>query len=240
MTQSTIRGLLFDKDGTLFDFQATWGAVVDETLSRLAKTAAMADAMAADIGFERGSRRFLPGSPVVAGSLGEIAGILATHRPDLAQREIERTAIACADEATANGDLAPAVPDLAGFLAGLAANGYTLGVATHDTEAAARYQLETVGALEVFDFVAGYDSGHGLKPGPGMLLAFAKATGLAPAQIAMIGDSVHDLRVAPAAGAALGVGVLTGPATAEDLADDADHILSSIADLPSLLAGLAT
>ncbi len=238
MSTSKIRGLLFDKDGTLFDFQATWGAVVDDTLGRLARDAAMGNAMAADIGFERATRRFLPGSPVVAGSLGEIAAILARHRSDLSQREIERVAIESADEATANGALAPAVPDLAGFLAGLSGAGYRLGVATHDTEAAARYQLESVGALEPFDFIAGYDSGHGLKPGPGMLLAFAKTAGLDPREIAMIGDSVGDLRVGPAAGAALSIGVLTGPATADDLVDDADHILPSIADLPALLAGL--
>ena len=91
--------------------------------------------------------------------------------------------------------------------------------------------------LEQFDFIAGYDSGHGHKPGPGMLLAFAAATGLEPGEIVMIGDSVHDLGVGPAAGAALTIGVLTGPAAHEDLAPHADHVLDSIADLPALLAG---
>ena len=34
---------------------------------------------------------------------------------------------------------------------------------------------------------------HGAKPGPGMLLAFATLCGLAPARVAMVGDSRHDL-----------------------------------------------
>ncbi|MFK7945911.1 MAG: HAD family hydrolase [Paracoccaceae bacterium] len=77
-----------------------------------------------------------------------------------------------------------------------------------------------------------------MKPGPGMLLAFAKATGLVPSEIVMIGDSIHDLGVAPAAGAAMAVGVLTGPAGHHDLAPYADHVLPSIADLPGLLDSL--
>jgi phosphoglycolate phosphatase len=54
----------------------------------------------------------------------------------------------------------------------------------------------------------------------------------------MVGDSVHDLMMVRTAGAALAVGVLTGPATAEDLADHADHVLPSITELPALLARL--
>ncbi|MEM6905745.1 MAG: HAD hydrolase-like protein, partial [Pseudomonadota bacterium] len=61
----------------------------------------------------------------------------------------------------------------------------------------------------------------------------------APGEIAMVGDSVGDLAMVPAAGGALAVGVLTGPARAEDLAGHADHILASIADLPGLLTRLA-
>ena len=88
---------------------------------------------------------------------------------------------------------------------------------------------------DAFDFIAGYNSGHGLKPGPGMLLAFAEATGIPPASVVMVGDSRHDLEVARNAGAALAVGVLTGPATRADLAPWADHILPSIEHLPALL-----
>lgn len=230
-----IRGLLFDKDGTLFDFAATWSGVVEQTLATLSPDAALQDRMALAIGYDRAVRRFVAGSPVVAGTGAEIAVILGTHVPHLTVPAIE-DAMNAAAVAVAEGAMVPAVPDLPGFLDGLRTAGYRLGIATHDTEAAARAHMSALGALERFDFVAGYDSGHGHKPGPGMLLAFAAATGLTPPEIAMIGDSVHDLGVAPAAGAALAIGVLTGPATREDLAPHADHVLDSIADLPALLA----
>lgn len=233
---ATIRGLLFDKDGTLFDFVATWIGVFDDTLAALSSDPVVRRQMAHAVGYDPDARRFVPGSPGVAAPLDEVAQILATHLPGRDIREIEAIANRVAEAAVGRGALVPAVPDLAGFLDGLSGAGYRLGVATHDSEAAAHAHLDGVAVRDRFDFIAGYDSGHGLKPGPGMLLAFAATVGLAPAEIAMIGDSIHDLGVAPAAGAAAAIGVLTGPATRADLAPHADHVLDSIADLPALLA----
>jgi phosphoglycolate phosphatase len=68
-----------------------------------------------------------------------------------------------------------------------------------------------------------------------MLLAFAREGGLDPAEVAVVGDSLHDMAMAGPAG--LRVGVLTGPATAADLEGAADVVLDSIAALPDLLSG---
>ena len=208
----------------------------DSVLDQLTGDAALRQVLALSIGYDSQTRRFAAGSPVVAGTSEDIADSLVRHLPHRTAPEIEAIANAAAQAAVLSGTMVPAVPDMPGFLDGLRAAGYRLGIATHDSEAAARAHMAGLGALDHFDFIAGYDSGHGHKPGPGMLLAFAAATGLTPAEIVMIGDSLHDLGVAPAAGAAAAIGVLTGPATREDLAPLADHVLDSIADLPALLA----
>ncbi|MEO0624335.1 MAG: HAD family hydrolase [Pseudomonadota bacterium] len=232
-----IRALLFDKDGTLFDFDATWGKVTARVIEHFAPDPALAVRLGDVAGFELATRRFAAGSPIVAGATTETAmawaGLLGIGVGEIA-RGIDRIVA----ESTGPDMLAPAAPDLPGLLMGLRAEGYALGVATHDSAGNAELQLETVGARQTFAFVAGYDSGHGLKPGPGMLLAFAEAVGVAPGEVAMIGDSIGDLQVAPNAGAALAIGVLTGPAEEADLAPHADHVLRSIADLPALLRDL--
>ena len=51
----------------------------------------------------------------------------------------------------------------------------------------------------------------------------------------MVGDSTHDLIAGSAAGVGLRVGVLTGPATVDDLEDYADIVLSDISLLPAYL-----
>ena len=112
--------------------------------------------------------------------------------------------------------------------------GLKLGVATNDSEAPARAHL--AGVMDLLDFVAGFDSGHGAKPGPGQCLAFAAAVGLDPRECAMVGDSLHDLTAARAAGM-VGVGVLTGPAGRDALEGAADVVLGTIAELPGWIEG---
>ncbi|MEM6934353.1 MAG: HAD family hydrolase, partial [Pseudomonadota bacterium] len=175
-----ISAILFDKDGTLFDFQATWAAVADQTLQELTSDTALQRRLAMLGGYDPDERRFAGGSPLVAGSLREIAEIWAPLLPDRDVGEIEDLADRIAMEASLAGCLVPSVPDLPGFLAGLRAAGFVLGIATHDSQESAEMQIEAVGASGHFDFIAGYDSGFGLKPGPGMLVAFAHVSGHPP------------------------------------------------------------
>ncbi len=237
MIQSRISGILFDKDGTLFDFQKTWGQVIETVLDTLAPDRETWTRMARAGGYDPVRGTFVAGSPVVAESNGAIARLWRQFRPDLSETEIERVLDDTALDSLSDPDaLFPATPDLPGLLNGLRGAGFSLGVATHDSELSAKSQLKAAGAIEAFDFVAGFDSGHGLKPGPGMLFAFARVTGITPDRIAMVGDSRHDLEAGLSAGAAATIGVLTGPATRADLKPFASHVIPSIADLPSLLA----
>ena len=120
------------------------------------------------------------------------------------------------------------------YLKRLRGGGFRLGVATNDAEAPARAHLERAGTVHLFDFIAGYDSGFGAKPGAGQLIGFANAMGLAPQDCVMVGDSRHDLGAGRRAGFAT-VGVLTGMAKAKELQDLADVVLPDIGHLPDWL-----
>ena len=125
--------------------------------------------------------------------------------------------------------LAPVVP-LDAFLTGLKHRGLKLGVMTNDSEVGARAHLTAAGIVGCFDFIAGFDSGYGAKPDPDPLLAFARALGLDPSRVVMVGDSLHDLVAGRAAGMQT-VGVLTGPACRAELAPCADAVLPDIGHL---------
>ncbi len=232
---ATIKGILFDKDGTLIDFTATWRDAIEKIAMELSGgdrelTLSLCDA----VGYDMRTQVFLPGSPVVAGSVDMVAELMASILPKWSAAEIEKLANRTALELGAD-DLAPA-PRLKETLVALRNMGLHLGVATHDAEATAHANLIALGVADQFSFVAGYDSGHGHKPGPGMPNAFAAAIGVHPSETVMVGDSVHDLGAGRAAGCALSVGVLTGPATEAELAPEGDIVLPSIADLPDVIA----
>jgi phosphoglycolate phosphatase len=226
-----VDAILFDKDGTLFDFGATWNVWARRVIDELAEgDAALTRAMAAAVRFDLDRNSFLPDSPVIAGTNREAAEYLAGALPHRSVEEIEAHLARSAAEAP----LAPAVP-LAEFLDALAARGIRLGVMTNDTEYSARAQLGGAGVLDRFDFIAGFDSGFGAKPAPDPLLAFCDAVGVAPSRTAMVGDSTHDLIAGRAAGMAT-LGVLTGMAGAEELAPHADAVLPDIGHIPDWLA----
>jgi phosphoglycolate phosphatase len=219
-----IRGIIFDKDGTLFDFEATWAVWVARLLTELFGPAAAERGRA--IGYDLESNRFAPDSPVISETTAHLAAMLLPHLPAWDQRRLEAHLQARAREVP----LAEIVP-LAPLLRGLAGEGIALGLATNDDEGSARSQLERAGLGDAFGFVAGYDSGHGGKPAPGQLVAFLAETGLNPAEVAMVGDSVHDLVAGRAAGMRT-VGVESGPARGAALAPLADVVLPDISHLP--------
>ncbi|WP_198666125.1 HAD family hydrolase [Tropicimonas sp. IMCC34043] len=226
----TLRGLLFDKDGTLFDFQATWGGwAADLLLDLAADDPVQADALAARLRLDRHARRYHPDSVAVAGTTEHVVRALLPLLPDQSFSVLYERIVAESQKIEAI-EAVPLVP----LLDRLRAEGFVLGVATNDEAAAAAAQLRGCGVLQLFDFVAGADSGHGAKPGPGQCLAFAEATGIDPARVAMIGDSIFDLSAGAAAGM-VPVGVLTGPATEAELAPFAAAILPDIGHLPGWL-----
>ncbi|MEQ3672992.1 HAD family hydrolase [Pseudophaeobacter sp.] len=225
-----VDAFLFDKDGTLFDFSATWNSWAADMLAQLsqgdpARAAEMADA----VSFDLAQQAFRADSLVIAGTNGEVAAVLAPFVTQMQEAELERFLA----QSAATAALSEAVP-LAAFLDGLLARGKVLGVMTNDAEVSAISQLERSGVLDRFAFVAGFDSGHGAKPDADPLLAFCAATGVAPEQTAMVGDSLHDLIAGKAAGMTR-IGVLTGMAAHGDLAPHADVVLPHIGHIPEWL-----
>lgn len=225
-----IHAVIFDKDGTLFDFHASWGAWTRSVVTSVTDSPAQAQALAERLGYDLATGQFAPDSIVIAHTTFEIADEIAQalQHPDVAalKRQLEALALTT--------PMAPAV-DLRRVLGGLRAMGLKIGLATNDTERPARRHLEMAAVLDQFDFVAGCDSGWGGKPAPGQLLAFASACGLVPGQIAMVGDSVHDMDAGRQAGMSC-VGVLTGIADRAALGPHCDVVLTDISGLAGWIA----
>ncbi len=230
---TSVAGVLFDKDGTLLRYDESWGPVNREA----ARIAAAGDPeleikLLSAGGMDPVSGHTRADSLLAAGNAAEIAaGFVAAGSP-LEPAELTRLL----DELFVRGaEWAVPVTDLDAFFGRLKASGLRLGVASSDNEKAIRQTAARFGFDRHLDFIAGYDSGHGVKPGPGMLLAFCEAVGLHPSQVAMVGDNNHDMHMGKAAGAGIKVAVLTGTGSRDTLAAAADICLSDITALATLL-----
>lgn len=223
-----IEAIIFDKDGTLFDFRATWGTWAESMIASLAGGDTDLRGRVSDaLGYVTG-RGFESSSVVIAGTPGQIAAALSKST-GLPPEDLEALANRIAE-------VTPqvSVTGLVEIISGLAED-HVLGVVTNDGEAPALVHLEGAGLAPHLAFVSGYDSGHGAKPEPGPLLAFSRATGTRPEHTLMVGDSRHDMAAGRAAGMGT-VAVLTGTALAEDLADLADAVLPDISHLAGWIA----
>lgn len=229
-----MHGILFDKDGTLLDFEATWLPVLRAFARELAHgDAATAEAMLMRGGFDPESGRFRAGSTIAAGTSVDLARLwYPTLDGDALGQIVAR--IDAGFSAGGSGHSVP-LPGVAEALATLKRRGHVLGVATNDGTAIAKAALAAIGLGEFFAVVLGYDAVPYPKPAPDMVHAFAAEVGLAPAEVIVVGDNAHDLVMARTAGAGAVIGVLSGNGAVEDLAPFADALLASICDLPDWL-----
>jgi len=229
-----LQAILFDKDGTLIDYERTWGPVNVE----VARIAAAGDkALALRLlragGTDPETGKTAADSLFASCNTIEIAEHLVSQGSPFGAAELTGRLDALFRQAAGR-----AVPltDLPALFDTLRARNIAIGIASSDSEIAIRDTAQGLNISDRVDFICGYDSGHGVKPEPGMVHAFCAATGSLPSRIAVVGDNRHDMVMARAAGA-ISVGVLSGTGTQETLAEHCDICVASIAELPELLAG---
>ena len=229
-----VKALLYDKDGTILDFDATFTTATHKVLEQLADgDAEKFEAAATSVGYDTYRKVILSDSVIIAGSGHDIAESLSaplkvSDLDAFTGHLDELYGAACLETVTL-------LPNAANSLKSLAVAGYVLGVATNDSEANAVAQMQAAKVDALFARMLGADSGFGAKPGPGMVRAFVEHSGFMPNEVAMIGDSLHDLEAGRAAGCVT-IGVETGPASRDELLPHADIVLPSIAHLEDALA----
>lgn len=226
-----IRGILFDKDGTIVDYWRTWLPVNrDAALYAARGDKSLAVELLRLGGQDPATDRITPGAPLAAGDFMDIASAFAAH-PGVASAS---DLVAGIEAVFLKGGATHSalIDGVHAAVGELHRRGFRLGIATNDSTGGIETSLAHHDILHLFDFAAAADSGYGTKPDPRMALAFCQAVGVAPQEVAVVGDAVHDLAMGRAAGVGLTVGVLSGTSAHDDLAPLADLVVASVCALP--------
>jgi phosphoglycolate phosphatase len=180
------RTVIFDLDGTLIDSAADVGAAVNRVLADHGLDPIEGDAQVALMG--EGGRVRTRKAFAMRGVELDDAALSARVRDFVryyAENPLERTRPY------------PGVPQT---LQRLAQAGVRLGVCTNKYEKSARDILLKLGLMPPIEDAAGADSFDVRKPHPGHILNLLARMGADPATALMVGDSIHDVEAAHAAG----------------------------------------
>ncbi len=211
-----IRALVFDKDGTLLNINHLWSRVakqwVAEILAQTGADARLAQAIAQGIGLDEDGN-LIPNGPIAVASTWKVtalvSGVLYQYGLPWEQADTLAQQVVHGDYAVAP-DLIEAVGDVAGTLTRLHAAGVKLAVATSDHRAPTLATLPILGIDHLIDVIVCGDDPLPNKPSPAVFEHISDALGIAPAHIAMVGDSDGDMLTGKNGGGGLAIGVTGG------------------------------
>jgi phosphoglycolate phosphatase len=222
--------VVFDKDGTLIDFERMWSGWSAGLVHNIAEATdpSLLGPLSRALGLDA-AERIVPGSALAATPMGHLRALAietllgAGLSPDAAE-----AAVAASWDPPDPVALAHPLTDLRALFRGLHARGIRVAVATSDDRAPTEATLAGLGVADLIDAIVCADDGLPVKPAPDALLHLCRLLGVQPGAAAMIGDSASDGAMGRAAGAGLVIGVLSGVGSQAELAPHTDAIIPSI------------
>lgn len=231
-----IKGILFDKDGTLIDF-SLWRDAAIKTIKTIVDEYNIKDEKlfrdlrnsigVTDYGVEPfGALAYRSHEDLAA----EMHFILNKHREiDLASFQVH-VANLLRKEVLRDDVEFKQLTDIKALYKHLSSYDIKIGIATADTMESAMHMVNKLNLNENFDFIGAYDGVMKRKPHADMCIRFCSIFNLEPSEVAIVGDSYSDMLFAKNSGA-IGVGVLSGVSSKINLKDISNVIVPSIDSL---------
>lgn len=219
-----ITTVVFDLDGTLISFNIDYRTVRAEVRSYLIETGVSATILA----YNESIFEMLKKTEVFMKNFS---------RPEEEFEEIRRKALAVTEKYELDAaERTMLLPGVIETLKTVKEMNLKIGLCTINSKKSTNYILERFGITEFFDAVITRDDVRYVKPNTEHLEAALKALGAAADETMVVGDGAIDMKCAEKL-KTIAVGLPTGVSSTEQLiSHGANYIITSIADLPTLIA----
>ena len=253
---SDIRGIIFDKDGTIIDFYTLWLPVVEgvaedilDELTSLSNcdensSSRVKRDMLKIVGLDPIEEKIDPDGNLASASVERTARQLAGYlqkedlsliaREDILIDEIMEVMESAAGGAEFEKNLQETA-DLHELFSRLRKRNIYLGLVTADSRSSTLTIMRELEITDYFDFVACGDDSRAEKPDPAAVEEFCRKFELTPDEVMFVGDTPTDMKTARNAGVGLAVGVLCGVGRREDLESLADVLVETPDEVLQLL-----
>ena len=236
------QAIIFDKDGTLIDFDAMWGGWALYLAEQLHQVSGIhvRDALCDAFGYDQATKKVLALGMMAASPMGKLRQLTVEvmQAQGLSAEQAERVVEEgwCIPDPVIS---AKQFTDTWTLFSNLHQQNIKIGIATSDDRAPTQAMIE---AFDIEEFIATMvcaDDRIPSKPAPDMVATICERLNIEPSKAMVIGDTTSDLKMGRAAGAGLVVGVLSGVSAAKDLIPFADVIIKSVDDLHAYAESLA-
>jgi phosphoglycolate phosphatase len=235
------RLIIFDKDGTLINFTATWVPLIQKRVAMLLKKLGRDGELEAFLlkswGIDPVSGKVDPRGPCPVSPRSDeiIIGTMALYQYGYPWDESKQWVAQAFDEADADGDWREKVVPVKGiqtFLSRLRRDGFYTALATSDERKDTEAILSHLGMNGLFDIILCGGEVNPPKPHPETIFTICRKLSVHLYEAVMVGDSVTDMTMGKRAGVALTIGILEGGVTPrEELEKVADIVVDSIREL---------
>lgn len=236
------QAIIFDKDGTLIDFDAMWGGWVVYLAEQLHLVSGLnvREPLCLAMGYDDDHKKVLAHGKLAATPMSQLYRLTVEVMQSLGLSE------AAAEKAVEAGwcipdpvILAKQFTDTRALFGQLHGKGIMIGIATTDDRAPTQAMIEAFDIEEYISTMVCADDGIKAKPAPDMVLTICERMKIDPARVMVVGDTTADLKMARSAGAGMVVGVLSGVSSARDLVEFADVLIESVDELHAYAHGFA-
>ncbi|WP_320127967.1 HAD-IA family hydrolase [uncultured Sphaerochaeta sp.] len=243
MTQNDLplKGIIFDKDGTLFDYAQVWGEVLVESISEAFITLGKPEKESAKIAMLRMLGIDHEGKVIPKGLVfthKKVTIILRFILFCLRYRINALKAFKAYQDNVRNSE--PLIKEKLNTMDFsiqqelfrlLKQKEYHIGIITSDTTSSTHLFLSMMGLKDQIDFISARDSGYKRKPNADSFQVFCSLFGLDNRQVAVVGDTGTDMKFAKNCKAGYRIALLSGSNNKKLLEKKSDVLYDDISGL---------
>lgn len=227
------KAIIFDKDGTLIDFDAFWVSIskeaVDKILNEIDANNIDADEILKALGIHDGVTHI--NGVLCYGTYEEMAeviyNVLKEHGVKIELSKVTKITIDAYHESIGVGEIKPICEGLSKTLEELKCKGIKLAVVTSDDYFGAKKCLDGLGITKYFDKICANDGIHPPKPNPYYIEEMCKEYNLYKEEIVMVGDTLTDTSFAKNGGIKV-IGVAKNESNQNILKEVADCVIPDV------------
>lgn len=231
--------VIFDKDGTILDFKATWIDIIDEFIQSLCRRTNLEGSIRSSIENALGisiEKAQIDGYGPLAMGTYEQCNTLVTYclyregiRWDKAWQIAREAGTDVFSSDIRRKSVKPSHGALK-LLQTLKSRGISIAIATNDKRDDAVMDMRQIGAYDYIDLVIGADSVENPKPAPDMIRVICSHLKKEAKDCVMVGDTTIDAIMGKNSGIMLNIGI-SGILPAKALEEYMDVVISDLDDI---------